>query len=227
MDIVPIATKSTVETEWRLRDILISLLITVLLKHTLFFLSDLLIIRSSEALLESAIFVTSFGCASTYLLIKYPLDLKTTLKKLDIKAFLVYGIVGGVLASSKNLFLFLTDNVSVEHSHIIGVENSPLILSFFLLNVILFGPVVEELFWTAGCYRIISRKYSAVWGLIITPFLFSICHIPQKPQIMLELFIYGFIFAYVYEKTKFIGTSIVAKMIFSASYYSAMYYQLI
>jgi hypothetical protein len=130
MDIVPIATKSTVETEWRLRDILISLLITVLLKHTLFYLSDLLIIRNSEALLESAIFVTSFGCASTYLLIKYPLDLKTTLKKLDIKAFLVYGIVGGVLASSKNLFLFLTDNVSVEHSHIIGVENS-LILSFF------------------------------------------------------------------------------------------------
>ncbi len=227
MDIVPIATKSTVETEWRLRDIFISILIMLLLRFALSYLSDLLTIRSLEALYNSAILVISFGCASCYVLIKYPLDLKTTLKKLDVKVFLIYGIIGGFLASSKNLFLFLSDNVSVDHLHIIGVENSSLILSVFLLTEILFAPVVEQLFWTVGCYRIISRKYSVVWGLVITPFLFGICHIPRTPQIMIELFIIAFIFAYLYEKTKFIGTSIFANIIFNAVYYSAIYYQLI
>ncbi len=224
MDIVPIASQSVVETKWRLTDIFISVLIMLLLRVALVYISDLLIVRSSGALLHSTIFVTSFGCASTYLLIKYPLDFKTTLRKLDRKAFLIYAIVGGGLASSKNLFLVLTHNVSVEHSHIISIQKSPLpVFSFFLLTQILFWPVVEQLFWTAGCYRIISRKYGVVWGLVITPFLFSIFHIPQPPLILLELFIHGFIFAYLYEKTKFIGTSIFADMIFSASYYSAMY----
>lgn len=92
------------------------------------------------------------------------------------------------------------------------------IIYIILLTVI--GPIIEEIFNRYYAYNILKDKYGVKYGILISSFIYMILH----EKLSLLLFMFGVIFAIVYEKTKIIWASIIVHAAMNSIWFILIYY---
>jgi membrane protease YdiL (CAAX protease family) len=115
------------------------------------------------------------------------------------------------------IFLIFINYLILER---IGMKSfsSPAIEIFFSLKnnllililssqIVLFGPLAEELFFRGFLYNLARQKYSFIFSAGISSFIFTMLH--KTPQEIFPLFALSVTLCYVYERTKNIAAPII------------------
>jgi membrane protease YdiL (CAAX protease family) len=92
------------------------------------------------------------------------------------------------------------------------LKSKPLILLLFS-QIVLFGPLAEELFFRGFVYKFMRTKFSFIAASAWTSFFFAMLH--HTPQDMLPLFFISIALCYLYEKTQNILSPIIFHSIFN------------
>jgi len=115
------------------------------------------------------------------------------------------------------LFILSLINIFIIKKTNINFSVNPAITLFFelkdkfiflilLLEVVVFGPVAEELFFRGFIYKVLRKKFSPNISTLITSIFFSLTH--HTPQNILPLFLLSATFCFLYEKTQDISVPI-------------------
>ncbi len=88
--------------------------------------------------------------------------------------------------------------------------NSPGLLIFAAAQVVLTGPLVEEMFFRGFLFPLFRSRYNFIVAATVLSFFFGALH--KAPANILPLFLISFMLCYIYEKTK----SITAVFLFHA-----------
>jgi len=102
----------------------------------------------------------------------------------------------------------ITQNPAIE---IFLTSKNTKMITLITLQVILFGPVAEELFFRAVIYKCARRRYGFRLAAIISSIVFSLLH--RTPQDILPLTFLSITLCYVYEKTQRISIPIALHII--------------
>lgn len=81
------------------------------------------------------------------------------------------------------------------------------LISILLFQIILFGPLAEELFFRGFLYNLIRQKYGFVVSALIVSSIFAMLH--KTPQEVFPLFILSITLCYVYERIQNIASPIL------------------
>jgi membrane protease YdiL (CAAX protease family) len=105
--------------------------------------------------------------------------------------------------------------LGIEYSPAPAIEllfsiNSPGLLIFAAIQVILTGPLIEEMFFRGFLLPLFRNRYGFIASASMLSFFFASMH--NAPTNLLPLFLISFTLCYIYEKTK----SITAVFIFHA-----------
>lgn len=143
---------------------------------------------------------------------------KINYKKLFGKASVSNVMIG--LATGMGIFIlqqvtyriFIPTNTTVG-SNVQLLQNMPAI--FMILVAIVIAPIVEELFFRGFFYEITDNIKTSVY-CINSAFWFSLLHLQNLESPLYAIynlsvvFMSGFLFAFIYRKTQWIGTNIIA-----------------
>ena len=143
---------------------------------------------------------------------------KINYKKLFGKASVSNVMIG--LATGMGIFIlqqviyriFIPTNTTVG-SNVQLLQNMPAI--FMILIAVIIAPIVEELFFRGFFYEITDNIKTSVY-CINSAFWFSLLHLQNLESPLYAIynlsvvFISGFLFAFIYRKTQWIGTNIIA-----------------
>lgn len=143
---------------------------------------------------------------------------KINYKKLFGKASVSNVMIG--LATGMGIFIlqqltyriFMPTNTTVG-SNVQLLQNMPAI--FMILIAVIIAPIVEELFFRGFFYEITDNIKTSVY-CINSAFLFSLLHLQNLESPLYAIynlsvvFMSGFLFAFIYRKTQWIGTNIIA-----------------
>ena len=143
---------------------------------------------------------------------------KINYKKLFGKASASNIMIG--LATGMGIFIlqqvtyriFIPTNTTVG-SNVQLLQNMPAI--FMILIAVIIAPIVEELFFRGFFYEITDNIKTSVY-CINSAFLFSLLHLQNLESPLYAIynlsvvFMSGFLFAFIYRKTQWIGTNIIA-----------------
>lgn len=143
---------------------------------------------------------------------------KINYKKLFGKASVSNVMIG--LATGMGIFIlqqvtyriFIPTNTTVG-SNVQLLQNMPAI--FMILIAVIIAPIVEELFFRGFFYEITDNIKTSVY-CINSAFWFSLLHLQNLESPLYAIynlsvvFMSGFLFAFVYRKTQWIGTNIIA-----------------
>lgn len=143
---------------------------------------------------------------------------KINYKKLFGKASASNVMIG--LATGMGIFIlqqvtyriFIPTNTTVG-SNVQLLQNIPAI--FMILVAIVIAPIVEELFFRGFFYEITDNIKTSVY-CINSAFWFSLLHLQNLESPLYAIynlsvvFMSGFLFAFIYRKTQWIGTNIIA-----------------
>ena len=108
--------------------------------------------------------------------------------------------------------IFIPTNTTVG-SNVQLLQNMPAI--FMILVAVVIAPIVEELFFRGFFYEITDNIKTSVY-CINYAFLFSLLHLQNLESPLYAIynlsvvFMSGFLFAFIYRKTQWIGTNIIA-----------------
>ena len=91
--------------------------------------------------------------------------------------------------------------------------NHKLLFSLLLAQIIIFGPVAEELLFRGFIYNFLRQKFSQLGAAFIVSFFFSLLH--RQIALILPLFIISLSLCYIYEKTQNIAVPIVFHSLFN------------
>lgn len=86
---------------------------------------------------------------------------------------------------------------------------------FMILIAVIIAPIVEELFFRGFFYEITDNVKTSVY-CINSAFWFSLLHLQNLESPLYAIynlsvvFMSGFLFAFIYRKTQWIGTNIIA-----------------
>jgi membrane protease YdiL (CAAX protease family) len=139
--------------------------------------------------------------------------LEFRLKKIHLLSSVkIYTAILPVVLGALLLNAFLAEKLGIKLSPNPAVEIFLLLKNNFLIfmlaaQLIIFGPVAEELFFRGFIYKLIRKKYSFMSSSILTSLAFAFMH--KTPQNILPLFIISFSLCYLYEKTQNIATPIL------------------
>jgi membrane protease YdiL (CAAX protease family) len=164
-------------------------------------------------------------CGAVYLLTEYPLNLSLKqFKKDDIKKIIIFGLVGGILIAViqfpyKTIFL----NHDITSKYFINTEKGKIYVAILFFFLIFITPIFEELLFRGGVYRVIKNRYNIFWGYLCTAILFAIMHTASIYQSILHM-LSSLVLTYTYEKTNFIGTSILAHLLWNMIWIVAIYF---
>lgn len=139
-------------------------------------------------------------------------------KKLFGKASVSNVMIG--LATGMGIFIlqqvtyriFIPTNTTVG-SNVQLLQNMPAI--FMILIAVIIAPIVEELFFRGFFYEITDNIKTSVY-CINSAFWFSLLHLQNLESPLYAIynlsvvFMSGFLFAFIYRKTQWIGTNIIA-----------------
>jgi membrane protease YdiL (CAAX protease family) len=78
---------------------------------------------------------------------------------------------------------------------------------WLLLAGIVVAPVVEELFFRGFLYAGLAQRYSWRKAAVISSALFALIHL--QPLAIVPIFLLGYLFAYLYERSKSIWPAIL------------------
>jgi membrane protease YdiL (CAAX protease family) len=81
------------------------------------------------------------------------------------------------------------------------------LFSLLILQIVLFAPCAEELFFRGFLYNLTRRQYGFTASALITSSIFSLLH--RSPQLIIPLFMLSITLCYIYEKTKNIAVPIL------------------
>lgn len=143
---------------------------------------------------------------------------KINYKKLFGKASVSNVMIG--LATGMGIFIlqqvtyriFIPTNTTVG-SNVQLLQNMPAI--FMILIAVIIAPIVEELFFRGFFYEITDNVKTSVY-CINSAFWFSLLHLQNLESPLYAIynlsvvFMSGFLFAFIYRKTQWIGTNIIA-----------------
>lgn len=143
---------------------------------------------------------------------------KINYKKLFGKASVSNAMIG--LATGMGIFIlqqvtyriFIPTNTTVG-SNVQLLQNMPAI--FMILIAVIIAPIVEELFFRGFFYEITDNVKTSVY-CINSAFWFSLLHLQNLESPLYAIynlsvvFMSGFLFAFIYRKTQWIGTNIIA-----------------
>lgn len=143
---------------------------------------------------------------------------KINYKKLFGKASISNVMIG--LATGMGIFIlqqvtyriFIPTNTTVG-SNVQLLQNMPAI--FMILIAVIIAPIVEELFFRGFFYEITDNIKTSVY-CINSAFWFSLLHLQNLESPLYAIynlsvvFMSGFLFAFIYRKTQWIGTNIIA-----------------
>ena len=143
---------------------------------------------------------------------------KINYKKLFGKASVSNVMIG--LATGMGIFIlqqvtyriFIPTNTTVG-SNVQLLQNMPAI--FMILIAVIIAPIVEELFFRGFFYEITDNIKTSVY-CINYAFWFSLLHLQNLESPLYAIynlsvvFMSGFLFAFIYRKTQWIGTNIIA-----------------
>ena len=87
-------------------------------------------------------------------------------------------------------------------------------IHILLAQVVVFGPVAEELFFRGVVYKILRNRYSFIFSAAATSLFFAVIH--GIPQATLPLFVISMSLCYLYEKTQNIASVIVFHSLFNS-----------
>lgn len=143
---------------------------------------------------------------------------KINYKKLFGKASVSNVMIG--LATGMGIFILqqLTYRIFIPTNTTVGsnvqlLQNMPAI--FMILIAVIIAPIVEELFFRGFFYEITDNIKTSVY-CINSAFLFSLLHLQNLESPLYAIynlsvvFMSGFLFAFIYRKTQWIGTNIIA-----------------
>jgi len=104
-----------------------------------------------------------------------------------------------------NIFLALFDlSTQVDLAPVFAELSSPW---WLLLAGIVVAPVVEEVFFRGFVFAGLRRRYDWQKAALISSLLFALIHL--QPTAIPPIFILGYIFAYLYERSGSIGPAIL------------------
>lgn len=134
-------------------------------------------------------------------------------KKATITEAIVWGIIGFFM-----VFVGQSIGASIETALGIevGSENTAQLSDMMkaapimILATVIFGPVLEELIFRRVLFGSLIQKYNFWISAFVSALVFAAIHLEFKHIILYA--ISGFIFAFLYHKTKSIWTSIIAHM---------------
>lgn len=143
---------------------------------------------------------------------------KINYKKLFGKASVSNVMIG--LATGMGIFIlqqvtyriFIPTNTTVG-SNVQLLQNMPAI--FMILIAVIIAPIVEELFFRGFFYEITDNIKTSVY-CINSAFWFSLLHLQNLESPLYAIynlsvvFMSGFLFSFIYRKTQWIGTNIIA-----------------
>lgn len=143
---------------------------------------------------------------------------KINYKKLFGKASVSNVMIG--VATGMGIFIlqqvtyriFIPTNTTVG-SNVQLLQNMPAI--FMILIAVIIAPIVEELFFRGFFYEITDNIKTSVY-CINSAFWFSLLHLQNLESPLYAIynlsvvFMSGFLFAFIYRKTQWIGTNIIA-----------------
>ena len=143
---------------------------------------------------------------------------KINYKKLFGKASASNVMIG--LATGMGIFIlqqvtyriFIPTNTTVG-SNVQLLQNMPAI--FMILIAVIIAPIVEELFFRGFFYEITDNIKTSVY-CINSAFWFSLLHLQNLESPLYAIynlsvvFMSGFLFAFIYRKTQWIGTNIIS-----------------
>ena len=143
---------------------------------------------------------------------------KINYKKLFGKSSISNVMIG--LATGMGIFIlqqvtyriFIPTNTTVG-SNVQLLQNMPAI--FMILIAVIIAPIVEELFFRGFFYEITDNIKTSVY-CINSAFWFSLLHLQNLESPLYAIynlsvvFMSGFLFAFIYRKTQWIGTNIIA-----------------
>lgn len=143
---------------------------------------------------------------------------KINYKKLFGKASVSNVMIG--LATGMGIFIFqqVTYRIFIPTNTTVGsnvqlLQNMPAI--FMILIAVIIAPIVEELFFRGFFYEITDNIKTSVY-CINSAFWFSLLHLQNLESPLYAIynlsvvFMSGFLFAFIYRKTQWIGTNIIA-----------------
>lgn len=67
-----------------------------------------------------------------------------------------------------------------------------------LVSIVIITPILEELFHRGIIFNLLKRRFSVLTSVILSSVLFSLIH--GNPILMINSFIHGLIFAYIYHR---------------------------
>ena len=144
---------------------------------------------------------------------------KIDYKKLFGEASLSQAMIG--IATGMGIFLFqqLSYRIFIPTNTTVGsnvqtLQSIPVL--FMVLFAIVLAPIVEELFFRGFFYEITNKQTNSYVYYIGTASLFALLHLQNLNSPMYAIynlfivFISGLVFGFVYRKTNWIGTNIIA-----------------
>lgn len=81
-----------------------------------------------------------------------------------------------------------------------GAGESPLLLAYFLLNVVVLAPICEELFFRGYAYTTFRSRWGVWLAAFASAFIFAVIHLYSV--LFLTVFIMGILFAIAYERNR-------------------------
>ena len=139
-----------------------------------------------------------------------------------LKKTILWGGLSGILISLL-LFpykiVFYSNDIPVDIIRYVQLRrDNPL---FFFFIVIIFAPFLEEVIFRGFVYRFLRKRYNIYWGYFGSTALFTIAH-GFRSSIILSV-IMSLILTHTYEKTKLLGTSVIAHSLGNLTWCIAIY----
>ncbi|MCQ9205288.1 MAG: CPBP family intramembrane metalloprotease [Omnitrophica bacterium] len=126
-------------------------------------------------------------------------------KKHLIISLRIYSAILPVTLISLLINAFIAKKMGIGYSPNPAIEiffllKNKILLSTLIIQVVLLGPIAEELFFRGFIYKLTKNKYSFLVSAGLTSIFFSLIH--RVPYNILPLFVLSLALCYVYEKTQ-------------------------
>ncbi len=133
----------------------------------------------------------------TWILKKYDRGMKILLESRNYKAFFIIAII---LGACMGFPIFSLENYEIRRNFLL-MPIFPFLLKS--IAVILSAPIVEEVLYRSFIYRALKKKISVTASMLITTTIFTSIHWESyfHPELLIPIFVFGFVINLFYEKT--------------------------
>ncbi len=142
------------------------------------------------------------------------------LRSISLKREIGWGTLGGLLALIGNVGLFYilwliyylaTGERLINPQMNVLKSQSGMMLVLYILSIVVFAPIFEELFFRGVLYPPLRNKLGRTQGMVLLAFIFAFLHFQLSG--LLSLFMVGLIITFLYDETGSLYPSIIAHAI--------------